>query len=118
MKRLCILFALAMSTISCGWLGNNNGNDVENGEVQASGPAMDVDVEAMFRDADVEAMTIEQRVDHYLSRYAHESSLEDRTQAETTYNAMMEWLQSLSDDDKRRADDASEAWYSKNADRL
>lgn len=84
----------------------------------AAPEAMDVDVMAKFKDVDVEGMSVEQRVEYYLSRYAHESTLEDKSVSEATRAEMMEWLQSLSDEDKRRADDASDLWYGDNAERI
>lgn len=87
--------------------------------VEESAPeAMDVDVMAKFKDVDLEAMNVEERVDYYLSRYAHESTLEDKSISEATRTEMLEWLQSLSDEDKRRADDASDLWYGRNVERF
>ena len=80
--------------------------------------AMDVDVMAKFKDVDLEAMNVEERVDYYLSRYAHESTLEDKSISEATRTEMLEWLQSLSDEDKRRADDASDLWFDRNVERF
>ena len=87
--------------------------------VEESAPeAMDVDVMAKFKDVDLEAMNVEERVDYYLSRYAHESTLEDKSISEATRTEMLEWLQSLTDEDKRRADDASDLWFDRNVERF
>ena len=51
---------------------------------EAAPEAMDVDVMAKFKDVDLEAMNVEERVDYYLSRYAHESTLEDKSISEAT----------------------------------
>ncbi len=85
---------------------------------EAAPEAMDVDVMAKFKDVDLEAMNVEERVDYYLSRYAHESTLEDKSISEATRTEMLEWLQSLSDEDKRRADDASDLWFDRNVERF
>lgn len=119
MKRVFTLITFAALSVSCGWIEGNKENVESVETVENEAPeAMDVDVMAKFDGVDVEAMSIEERVDYYLSRYAHESTLEDKAVSEATRTEMMEWLQSLTDEDKRRADDASDLWYSKNADRF
>ena len=69
-------------------------------------------------DVDVEALSVEDRVEYYLTRYSHEATLNDQAKAEATKQEMVEWLNSLTDDEKRLADDASDAWYGRNADRI
>ena len=117
MKRFLAIVALTTLSTSCGWIcSNDSTKSVE--ESVAAPEAMDVDIMAKYESADVEAMNIEERVDYYLSRFVYESSFEDKSHADTTRCEMMEWLQSLSDEDKRRADDASDVWYEKNAHRF
>lgn len=119
MKRIFTIITLATLSVSCGWLSTEKkSEEVVVAAEDAAPEAMDVDVMAKFKDVDVEGMSVEQRVEYYLSRYAHESTLEDKSVSEATRAEMMEWLQSLSDEDKRRADDASDLWYGDNAERI
>lgn len=119
MKRVFTLISLATLTVSCGWLTTKNDSNEGTEPSEVAAPeAIDIDVMTRFEGVDVEAMEVEERVDYYLSRYAYESTLEDKSVGEATRNEMMEWLQSLTDEDKRRADDASDLWYGNNADRF
>lgn len=119
MKRIFTLITIATLAVSCGWLADKKSSAEEPQMVEEAAPeAMDVDVMAKFKDVDLEAMNVEERVDYYLSRYAHESTLEDKSISEATRTEMLEWLQSLSDEDKRRADDASDLWYGRNVERF
>ena len=100
---------------ACGMLSNRSD---EGSDATTEAQAVGQDIILVREDVNLDIMSVEERVDYYLTRYADDSSLGDKSIAESIRIEMMEWLQSLSDEDKRRADDASDEWYGKNANRI
>lgn len=98
--------------MACGMLSpksNDVANDIHPAEV----------VEADIAPTkDIDTLSVEERVEYYLLRYTHETSTGEKASAEAIRTEMMEWLNSLSDEDKRRADDASDEWYGENTHRI
>lgn len=112
MKKFVTIILLSVMAMACGMLsqkGNGTTDDVQPAEV----------IEANVAPTkDIDTLSVEERVEYYLLRYSHETSTGEKASAEATRAEMMEWLNSLSDEDKRRADDASDEWYGKNAHRI
>ena len=112
MKRFITIILLSVMAMACGMLSpksNDASNDIHPAEVVVAdiAPTKDIDT-----------LSVEERVEYYLLRYTHETSTGEKASAEATRTEMMEWLNSLSDEDKRRADDASDEWYGENAHRI
>lgn len=112
MKRIYLFAASMMLLVACGAPQQSDNDKGETTAVETS--IVSVVQQIVTPEPDVESMTIEQIVDGYLARYAALMSRGDEVEAEQARSAMLEWLQSLSDEDKRRADRASEAWYQRN----
>ena len=112
MKKFATIILFSVVVTACGTLSQKSNETAE--EVQTAEVVEAPEVPAK----DLDAMSVEERVEYYLLRYSHEASTEDRESAEAIRAEMMEWLNSLSDEDKRRADEASDEWYGKNAHRI
>lgn len=117
MKRLLMMVACGLF-VACGLVNNEKSSETTNNEATAtSAPIEDIAV-AYQEPEDINALTIKERVDYYLSRFCHDTSLGDKAKAAASRAEMLEWLESLSDEEKSIADDASDEWYSKNYTRL
>ncbi len=118
MKRLSMMVACGLLLTACGLFNRDKGaNDTEN--IEAAAPATEEVIAVAYQEPeDINALSIEERVDYYLSRFCHDSSLGDEAKAAASRQEMLDWLESLTDEEKCLADDASDEWYSKNYTRL
>lgn len=121
MRRVTTILACALLAVGCGGANTKSAADgAAEGEVKSAESEIRALEEQLLEsaDVDVEALSIEDRVEYYLTRYSHEATLNDSARAEATKQEMVQWLNSLTDAEKRLADDASDAWYGRNADRI
>ena len=94
------MVACGLLLTACGLFNRDKGaNDAEN--IEAAVPATEEVIAVAYQEPeDINALSIEE------------------PKAAASRQEMLDWLESLTDEEKRLADDASDEWYSKNYTRL